>query len=228
MKNLADLDAFETVLFDVDGTLIDSNAAHAETWAQALREDGVPATVDQIRALVGMGGDKLLPKVAGVTEDSPRGKALGQRKKALFKDRLPHLHATPGARELLEFLRDRGKQLVVATSADDQDMTALLKQAGVDDLFPKRTSKDDAAESKPDPDIVHAAMARAGARQETTVMVGDTPYDIESAGRAGVATIALRCGGPWSDADFQGAALIADDPADLLAQWRRSGADPVA
>jgi HAD superfamily hydrolase (TIGR01549 family) len=220
MKHLPDLDSFETVLFDVDGTLIDSNAAHAETWTQALGEHGVPVTVDQIRALVGMGGDKLLPKVANVTEDSARGKAIGQRKKALFEQRLPQLGATAGARDLLRFLRDRGKRLVVATSADEREMSALLKQAAVDDLFPKRTSKDDAAQSKPDPDIVRAAMMRAGAREESTVMIGDTPYDIEAAQRAGVSAIALRCGGYWSDADLHGAVVIADDPGSLLALWR--------
>ena len=95
-------------------------------------------------------------------------------------------------------------------------MTALLQRAGVDDLVPTRASKDDAEESKPDPDIVRAALKRSGARPETTIMIGDTPYDIEAAGRAGVQTIALRCGGHWSDAALRDATHIFDDPAELL------------
>jgi phosphoglycolate phosphatase-like HAD superfamily hydrolase len=101
-------------------------------------------------------------------------------------------------------------------------MTALLECAGVADLVPKRASKDDAAESKPDPDIVCAALAQARAGPEATMMVGDTPYDVEAAARAGVAAMALRCGGHWTDHDLRGALYIFDDPQDLLDRWRGS------
>ena len=215
---------FLTVLFDVDGTLVDSNAAHAETWTRALVEHGVNVDVAAVRPLIGMGGDKLLPAVAGVEESSPRGAAMARRKKELFKAKVPALRPTPGARALLEFLRDQGTTLVVATSAGDREMQAILEQAGLYDLFSAHTSKDDAEESKPDPDIVLAAMARAHARPESTVMVGDTPYDIEAAARAGIPAIALRCGGHWTDADLQGAIHIFDDPAALQAWWDRTGA----
>ena len=211
---------FETVLLDVDGTLIDSNAAHAEAWTQALREQGVTVEVGQIRPLIGMGADKLLPAVASVSEDSTLGQAIGRRKKAIFETFLPGLQPTPGARPLLEYLLERGTQLVIATSADDREMEALLQRAGVDDLLPRRASKDDASESKPDPDIVHAALSRSSARPEAAVIVGDTPYDIEAARRAGIRAIALRCGGHWSDADLRDAVAILDDPAALLARWR--------
>jgi beta-phosphoglucomutase-like phosphatase (HAD superfamily) len=154
---------FETVLFDVDGTLVDSNAAHAESWAQALREHGVQVDAARVRPLIGKGGDKLLPDVAGVEEDSPQGKAVSQRKKEIFGKMLPVLQPTRGARALVQFLRDRGVNLVIATSAGEQEMHAILERAGVADLIPQRTSKDDAEESKPDPDIVHAALRRAGA-----------------------------------------------------------------
>ena len=213
---------FRTVLFDVDGTLVDSNAAHAETWTQALVEHGIDVDVAAIRPLIGMGGDKLLPAVAGIEESSPRGSAMARRKKELFKAKVPGLQPTPGARALLEFLRDRGVTLVVATSAGDREMRAILEQAGLYDLFSAHTSKDDAEESKPDPDIVLAAMARADANRESTVMVGDTPYDIEAAGRAGIRAIALRCGGHWTDADLGGAIQIFDDPAALQAWWPKS------
>ena len=211
---------FEALLFDVDGTLIDSNGAHASAWTQALREHGVGAEDDQVRRLIGMGGDKLLPAVAQVSEDSDVGKAITRRKKAIFATLLPGLQPTPGARVLLEYLRDQRVDLIIATSADDRELSALLRRAGVDDLIPKRTSKDDATASKPDPDIVQAALAKSGARPERTMLIGDTPYDIEAAHRSGIDAIALRCGGYWSDSSLRGALGIFDDPQALLAHWR--------
>jgi phosphoglycolate phosphatase-like HAD superfamily hydrolase len=99
-------------------------------------------------------------------------------------------------------------------------MHALLAQARVDDLLTVRTSKDDAEESKPDPEIVQAALKRAGATTDRTLMIGDTPYDVEAAARAGLPTIALRCGGYWPDRALSGAQQIFDDPADLLDHWQ--------
>jgi HAD superfamily hydrolase (TIGR01509 family) len=211
----------ETVLFDVDGTLIDSNGAHAQAWVDSLREHGISVGADQIRRLIGMGGDKLLAAVAHVNEHSELGPAITLRKKAIFETLLPGLQPTLGARALLEYLRDRGVTVVIATSADDREMSALLQRAGVSDLVPARTSKDDAQESKPDPDIVQAALAKAHARPESSVMVGDTPYDIEAAARSGIGAIALRCGGYWTDHSLRGAREIFDDPEALLAFWRR-------
>jgi HAD superfamily hydrolase (TIGR01509 family) len=211
---------FRTVLFDVDGTLVDSNAAHAEAWTEAMREQGVRVELNRVRPLIGMGGDKLLPAAAGIDEASPEGKAIVERKQALFAALIPTLQPTPGARALLEQLRDEQVELVVATSANEREMCALLRQAGLVDLFPAHVTKDDAGSSKPDPDIVHAALKRSDARPESTVLVGDTPYDIRAAERAGVDTIALRCGGYWTDADLHGALAIFDHPAALRAQWR--------
>ena len=209
--------SYRTVLFDVDGTLVDSNDAHAEAWTQALTEHGIAVKVSDVRPLIGMGGDKLLPAIARVDESSSLGAALARRKKELFKAALPGLRPTNGARALLEHLRDRNIDRVVATSAGDQEMRAILEQGGLADLFSAHTSKDDAAESKPDPDIVLAALARADALPEFTVMVGDTPYDIEAAHRAGITAIALRCGGYWTDSDLADAIDIYDDPAALMA-----------
>jgi HAD superfamily hydrolase (TIGR01509 family) len=218
---LPPLDRLTAILFDVDGTLIDSNAAHAETWAQAFQEHAVPRSAADVRPLIGMGSDKLLPAMVGLTEDSPDGRAIATRKKQLFGERLPQLRATPGARTLVELLVAQQKSIVIATSADEQEMDALLTQAGVADLIPRRTSSDDAERSKPDADIVLAALRRARSEPEATVMIGDTPYDVEAAARAGIRTIALRCGGHWSDGDLAGAVAIFDDPADLCAHWRR-------
>jgi len=215
---------FASVLFDVDGTLVDSNGAHAAAWASALREHGVPVDEAQVRPLIGMGGDKLLPAIANLDDTSSEGRAIARRKKEIFEELLPRLQATPGARALLEYLRDQRIDIVIATSADDRDMDALLQQAKLDGLVDKRASKSDAAESKPDPDIVCAALALARSGPESAVMVGDTPYDIEAAHRAGIAAIALRCGGHWSDRDLHGALCIFDDPHELLDRWRQAAA----
>jgi HAD superfamily hydrolase (TIGR01509 family) len=214
------LSGVSAIVFDVDGTLIDSNRAHAEAWAEALTEHGLPHEMDHIRPFIGMGSDKLLPKVARLDVDSAQGKAILARKKTLFDARLPLLQPTRGARALLTFLREQGKTLMVATSADDEEMQAILEQARVGDLIPRRTSSDDAGRSKPDPDIVQAALARSRTAPASAVMVGDTPYDIEAARRAGVDCVAVRCGGWWQDRDLAGAMSIADDPQDLLEQWR--------
>jgi HAD superfamily hydrolase (TIGR01509 family) len=211
---------FTTALFDIDGTLIDSNDAHAKSWVQALREHDIPSGMGRIRPLIGKGGDKLLCEVARLEEDSPLGERITQRKKELFEQQLPQLKATPGARPVLEFLRSQDVTVVAATSADDHERDQLLTQAGVGDLIALHATKDDAGESKPDPDIVQAALARARSRPEATVMIGDTPYDIEAAARAGDVTIALRCGGYWSDGDLRDAFAIFDDPAHLLSALR--------
>ena len=204
----------------MDGTLIDSNGAHSETWAQALREHGIDAPLQEIRRAIGMGGDKILPAFAHVSEDSNTGQAIARRKKELFGARLPELKPTRGARELIQFLSERQVDVVIAASADDGDVRALLRRAGVDDLLPDRASKGQVSASKPDADIVHAAMARTGARPKHTALVGDTPYDIEAAERAGIDAIAVRCGGYWTDNSLRGAVAIFDDPGALLSHWR--------
>ncbi len=217
---------FRALLFDVDGTLIDSNDAHARAWTDALREHGVDIDFRQVRPLIGMGGDKLLPAIADISESSSQGRAIAQRKKEIFAHLLRGVQPTRGARALLTYLREHDVTMVIASSADDQELAALLAQAGLEDLIPTKASKDAAAASKPDPDIVHAALARAGALPDEACMVGDTPYDIEAANRAGVAAIALRCGGHWTDDALKGAVALYNDPQDLLSRWQQGSARP--
>ena len=211
------------VLFDVDGTLIDSNDAHARAWEDVFREEGYAARFADVRPLIGMGGDKLLPKVIGVDAESERGKALGERRKQIFKERyLPHLEPFPGARQLLEKLRARGLTLVVATSAQEDELGGLLDQAGVADMFAETTTSSDADSSKPDPDIIQAALGRAGhVAPSAALMVGDTPYDVEAASRAGVGTVAVRSGG-WDAAALRGAVAVFADVAEILARYDAS------
>jgi phosphoglycolate phosphatase-like HAD superfamily hydrolase len=115
------------VIFDVDGTLVDSNDAHARAWTEALQESGQSVPFDRVRALIGMGGDKLLPAAAGLSADSVEGKAVSERRAAIFRARhLPHLRAFDGARDLVRALKDRGFRLAVASSAEERDLRPLL------------------------------------------------------------------------------------------------------
>jgi HAD superfamily hydrolase (TIGR01509 family) len=211
--------AIQGVLVDIDGTLVDSNDAHARAWVEVLAEFDRPVPYETIRPLIGMGGDNLLPKVAGLSSEEGVGKAISERRQRLFLERyLGSIQPFRGTRDLLLRLKDEGLGLVVATSSDEETKTALLKAAGVADLFDATTSADDAESSKPDPDIVQAALKRLKLQPQEAVMVGDTPYDVEAAGRAHVQTIGFRCGG-WDDTGLRGAVEIYDGPWDLLARF---------
>jgi HAD superfamily hydrolase (TIGR01549 family) len=215
-------DALHVVLLDIDGTLIDSNDAHARAWVGALAEHGYVVLFEQVRPLIGMGGDKLLPALVGVDSDSDDAKRIAKTRAELFNRELPSLRPTRGARDLLVLLKGEGLELVVATSAQEAEVEALLRQAGVADLIATKASAADAENSKPDPDIVRAALRKSGSYAAHSLMIGDTPYDIEAASSARVPTIALRCGGAWSDDDLRGAIAIYDDPGDLCEHFATS------
>ena len=215
--------ALRTVLLDVDGTLIDSNDGHARAWVGALRAHGYVVPFEQVRPLIGMGGDKLMPALTGLDPKSAEAERIGETRSELFLDEeLRSLQPTRGARSLLEHLLGVGFELVVATSAKDDEVRALLEQAGVSDLIQLASSADDAERSKPDPDIVQAALRLSGSQAAHSAMLGDTPYDVEAAARARVPAIALRCGGWWDDAALARATALYDDPADLLAHFEDS------
>jgi HAD superfamily hydrolase (TIGR01509 family) len=204
------------ILLDVDGTLVDSNDAHADAWVKAFNESGITVPFSDVRRCIGMGGDKLMPKVSGIQEDSPRGAAIAKRRGEIFtREFLPLLRPFEGARDLVAAIKERGYAVVAASSASTKDLKALLAIARADALMDDATSSDDAEDSKPDPDIIHAALEKAKASPSAAVMIGDTPYDIEAARRAGVRAIAFRCGG-WQDADLKGAIAIYDGPWELL------------
>lgn len=212
----------KAVLFDVDGTLVDSNDAHANAWVRAFAEHGITVSADAVRRAIGMGGDKLMPQVSHLTEDSEEGAQIATRRKEIFKrEYLPTLRPLRHAAELVAAIKQRGLTAVAASSAKKEELEPLLKVAGASALMDASTSSDDAEESKPDPDIVSAALDRAGVSADEALMIGDTPYDVEAARRAGVDVIAFRSGG-WDDAALKGALAIYDGPWDLLQHLNNS------
>ena len=210
------------LILDVDGTLVDSNDAHALAWIDAFTEAGVHVAYKDVRRAIGMGGDKLMPLVSGIEKDSPEGRRIADRRIAIFKERyLPGIRAFPRVRDLVaRFSRD-GFTVVVASSANDEELGPLLQRAGVSDLVEARTSSDDADESKPDPDIVEAALGRARAPREAAIMIGDTPYDAEAARRAGIGFVGVESGG-WPREALTGALEVYAAPADLYANYEES------
>ena len=208
--------SLKAVLFDIDGTLVDSNDAHAAAWVKAFAEHGVTVDAAEVRRCIGMGGDKLMPDVSGLSEDSPEGNAIAKRRGEIFMSEfLPTLKPFKDADDLVAAVKALGLKAVAASSAKENELQALLQLSDTTSLMDDATSSDDAEQSKPSPDIIEAALSRAHAAPDDAIMIGDTPYDIEAARRAGVKVIAFRSGG-WSDADLEGAVEIYDGPWELL------------
>jgi HAD superfamily hydrolase (TIGR01509 family) len=206
----------------MDGTLLDSNAAHVHAWVEALREHGREVSEQDIWPWVGMGGDNLLPAAVKISKESPEGKKIAERRGEIFKSRyLESLKPFPEVRPLLERMRRDGLRLIIATSSPEDEVKKAIEIVGIGDLLEDTASASDAAKSKPDPDVVQAALDRLKLTAGEVVMLGDTPYDIQAAGKIGIGVIAFRCGG-FRDEDLKGAIAIYDGAADLLARYNDS------
>lgn len=204
------------VIFDVDGTLIDSNPSHTQAWLLALEEFGQKADAEEIRRSIGMGGDKIIKMQTPWKDDEPEGKALAQRRGEIFKERyLSKLNAFRGAKELVRRLHDQGLKLAVASSAQPEELDPLLEIVGIQEFLEEKTSSGDAKESKPDPDIVAVALQRLGLKAEEVIMIGDTPYDLTAARQLSVRPLAFLTGG-WSRDELAQAEWIFEGPAELL------------
>jgi phosphoglycolate phosphatase-like HAD superfamily hydrolase len=205
------------LIFDVDGTLVDSNEAQAAAWAEALRDHDIDREVDAIVPLVGMGAERLVPRLAGVPVDSTLGRAIAERRRELFREvYFDHVAPFHGVRALFERLRADGVRLAAASPVRRDELEALLEVAIVHDLVDVRASLEDVA--WPRLDVIDAALSRLGTDPGSTLMVGDSPFDIESAYQVGMGTIALRCGG-WDERDLEQALVIYDDPRAMLADY---------
>lgn len=211
------------VLLDIDGTLVDSNEAHARAWSEALARHGISRSPAQIRRWIGMGGDKILAQIDdSLNEKHEPGKSILKLRLEIFLEQYaPYLRATPGAVALLERLHSANILRVAATSAKKAEFGAIVQAAGIAGHIDLATTADDAERSKPDADIVQSAMAKAGATVAEAVYLGDTPYDVTAAHRAGIPAIALECGG-WSAAELAEAEEIYATPAALLRDFDRS------
>jgi HAD superfamily hydrolase (TIGR01549 family) len=213
------------VIFDIDGTLVDSVDLHARAWQQAFRHFGYDILFEDIRHQIGKGADKLVPYFLSPNEVGHIGEELDEFRSRLWKAKfLRRVKPFPKVRELFERIRQDGKRIVLASSAKGDELAAYKKIANIEDLTEKETSSDDVESSKPDPDVIHAALKQLGNPDPAeTVMIGDTPYDAEAAKKSGVATICLLCGG-FSERELRASGCIAiyRDPADLLKHYRKS------
>lgn len=206
------------VLFDIDGTLVDSNYVHVDTWSRAFADAGVVVPSWRIHRCIGMDGDQLLETLVG-SADSARAleaKDLHSDYYAAASDRLQLL---PGARDLLRHLDDVGLTVVLATSAPETELATLRDLLDVEEILSAVTSSEDAEDAKPDPEIVATAVKRAKVGPNNAVMVGDSVWDMKASRRAGVVCLGVRCGGvPDAELRAAGADNVYDDPADLLTE----------
>lgn len=215
----------KAVIFDVDGTLVDSVDLHAEAWQEALRKFGHEVELSQVRQQIGKGGDQLMPVFLSRQEIEERGEELQAYRSRIFSERyLPRVKAFPGASDLLRKINLAGIRVALASSASQTELAELKRIAGVEHSIDAETSADDAERSKPHPDIFEAALARMpGVSPDDAVVVGDTPYDAEAAGKIGLRTIGLLCGGfPEEDLRTAGCIAIFRDPAHLLEDYEVS------
>lgn len=212
--------AIRAALVDVDGTLLVSNDAHARAWQRAFARYGFEVSETRLRRLVGMGGDKILTTIdSALSKQAEPGKSISALHLRIFLDEyVGALPPTPGGRALLEHLASAGIKRIVATSANRKELAAILNSARVADQFDTEVTSDDVDRSKPDADVLHAALKKGDVDRANAVYIGDTPYDVEACRRAGVRCIAVRCGG-WNDADLRDADAIYNDPADILAHF---------
>ncbi|MFK0232638.1 HAD family hydrolase [Streptomyces vinaceus] len=212
-------------LFDVDGTLADTNHLHVVCWWEALRQAGYDVSMHAVHRAIGLPGEDLLAHLLGDGQerDADEDAALGAAHDTLygtFFDRLPRIEA---ADELLRALDRRGWRVVLVTSAGSDELDALRKAVDADDAIAATASSDDVEEGKPSPDPVHHALDLVDASAHASVFVGDTVWDMKAAARAGVAGVGLLCGGiPCLDLEEAGARAVYRDPADLLARLDRS------
>jgi HAD superfamily hydrolase (TIGR01549 family) len=214
--------SFKAFLFDLDGTLVDSNELHVESWDRAFRHFGKEFSRAELRQQIGKGSDQYLPEFLSPEEIERFGKELDEYRSELFRrEYLPRVQPFPKVRELFACIRNDGKQIVLATSGKNSEAKYYTKLLQIDELIDGQTTADDADRSKPAPDIFPAALAKIDNVSETeALVVGDTRFDLEAAAKAGLSAIAFLCGGT-DEAVLRraGALAIYRNPADLLLHY---------
>jgi HAD superfamily hydrolase (TIGR01509 family) len=215
----------KAVIFDVDGTLVDSNDLHVEAWQVALRGCGKEVAYEELHEQMGKGGDQLMPVFCTPEELDRFGEELERSRTELFTtDYLPRVCPFPKVRELFERIKADGLAIALASSAKEEELAQHKRNLRIEDLLETATSADDAGRSKPHPDIFQAALEGIkGVEPSEAVVVGDTPYDAIAAAKAGMRTIGLLSGGFTEEAlRAAGAVEIYEGVADLLARYDES------
>lgn len=213
------------VIFDIDGTLVDSVDLHARAWQEAFARFGKKVSFEEVRYQIGKGGDQLMPVFLSEDELEEFGEELEKYRGELFKrEYMPRVEGFPRVRELFERVRAEGGRIALASSAKEDELEVYKKKADIEGLVEEQTSADDVERSKPHPDVFEAALAQLGdVSADEVIVVGDTPYDAEAAGKIGIRTVGLLCGGfPEDDLRAAGCVEIYRDPADLLARYEES------
>jgi HAD superfamily hydrolase (TIGR01509 family) len=211
------------VLFDVDGTLVDTTYLHTICWWEALRQADHDVPMARIHRSVGMGSDKLLEQLLGPERDRSADRELRDVHDTHFGAYWSRLRPLPGAADLLRACAGRGLRVLLATSASEPEMRALRAALNADDVIAEATSAADAQESKPAPDIIASALTQSGVDPARAVFVGDSVWDVAAAAHLDIPCIAVTCGGT-SRGELAGAGAVAvyDDPAAVLAALEAS------
>ena len=215
----------KAAIFDVDGTLVDSNNLHVEAWREAFRHYGKEVHFEDVHDQIGKGGDQLMPVFLSQREVDQFGADLERLRVELFThDYLPGAAPFPKVRELFERLKRDGVRIALASSAKEEELEGHQQKLHIEDLVDASTNADDTDHSKPCPDIFKAALARLDdVAPDEAIVIGDTPYDAQAAARAGMKTIGLLSGG-FSEEKLResGAIDVYQDVADLLEHYERS------
>lgn len=215
----------KAVIFDIDGTLVDSVDLHARAWQEAFAKFGKAVSFEEVRSQIGKGGDQLLPVFLSREEQDSFGEKLEKYRGELFKSKyFSQVKPFPRVRELFQRVKADGKQIALASSAKEDEIETYKKIAHIEDLVEEQASSDDAEKSKPHPDIFEATLERLhDVGTQEAVVVGDSPYDAIAATKAGMASIGLLSGGfPESDLRRAGYSEIYRDCADLLQHYDQS------
>jgi HAD superfamily hydrolase (TIGR01549 family) len=215
----------KAVIFDIDGTLIDSVDLHARAWHESFKKFGRDVPYEEVRHQIGKGGDQLMPVFFSKEELDQFGKDLEQYRGELYKrEYLPRVRSWPRVRDLFEHIKSYDIRIALASSAKADELEVYKKITQIEDLVEAATSADDAEKSKPHPDIFEAAILQLGdVLPSQALVIGDTPYDAEAAGKLNLRTIGLLCGGfPESELRSAGCIAIYKDPADLLQRFEES------
>ena len=210
-------------VLDIDGTLVDTNSHHAIAWYRAFREHGIVLPIWRIHRHIGMGGDQVVAALTDDRTERERGDDIRSSEKTLYIQLIDEVQPMEGSRELIEQLKRRGHSVVLASSAKADEVDHYLDLLDARDLADDWTTSDDVESTKPEPDLVNAALERVGGSPDDAVMVGDTPWDVEAARRVGVPTLAVRTGGfGTAELEEAGAATVFESVIELCRQLDRT------